>query len=651
MTPTTTSIDQLAVDTIKTLAIDAVQRADSGHPGMPMGMADLAVVLWTRHLKVDPTEPTWADRDRFVLSNGHGSMLLYSLLHLCGFGISIDDIKRFRQLGSVTPGHPERDPHLGIEMTTGPLGQGLGTSVGLAAGEAHLRARFGRDLVDHWTYVFAGDGDLMEGVSSEAGSLAGHLGLGRLVVVYDDNEISIGGSTDVTFTEDVPARFRAFGWNTLDIDGHDREAADQALAEARSDESRPTLIVAHTHIAHGAPNKQDTATSHGSPLGDDEIAGAKAAMGWDHEPFFVPDEVRALFGSAMARGTAARRAWEERREAAFAADPDAAARWRSHFEPQPVAAGVAWEPGDAQATRKASGTVINAIAPQYPALMGGSADLEPSTNTLIDGGGEFQAASPEGRNVRFGVREHVMGTFVNGLTLHGGIRAFGATFLVFSDYMRPAVRLAALMEVPSIWVFTHDSVFLGEDGPTHQPIEHLAGLRSIPNLWVVRPADAGETAEAWELALARTNGPTALALTRQSLPVLDRTPGGVARGGYVLRDGDEAVLVATGSEVWVARDAAELLAGEGRSIRVVSLPCREAFLAQDDGYRRTVLGDGLPVATLEAGATFGWERFAGSNGLVMGIDHFGASAPWKDLAEEFGFTPEAVAARIREWLG
>jgi transketolase len=639
--------EQLAVDTIKTLSMDAVQRANSGHPGMPMGMADLAVVLWTRFLKVDPGDPTWPDRDRFVLSNGHGSMLLYSLLHLSGFPISMDDIRAFRQWGSPTAGHPEREPHLGIETTTGPLGQGFGTAVGMAAAEAHLRGVFGPDLVDHRTFVFAGDGDLMEGITSEAASLAGHLRLGKLIVLYDDNDISIGGSTDVTFTEDVPARMAAMGWRTLEVDGHDRAAIGEALAAALADDDRPAFLTCHTHIAHGAPTKQDTAASHGSPLGDEEIAGAKAAMGWEHEPFFVPDEVRGLFDGAMEHGAAARRAWEERRDAAFAADPDLAGRWRSYFDPGPATVGdLGWQPGQKPATRAASGKAINALAGGFPSLMGGSADLEPSNNTWIDGGGEFQASSPTGRNVRFGVREHAMGAFVNGLTLHGGLRGFGATFLVFSDYMRPAVRLSALMGVPSIWVYTHDSVFLGEDGPTHQPIEHLASLRAMPGLWVIRPADAGETAEAWELALGRTDGPTLLALTRQGVPVLDRPAGGVARGGYVIRDGDEAVLVATGSEVSLALEAAGLLADRGHSIRVVSLPCWEAFFAQDDGYRRSVLGDGLPVATLEAASTFGWERLAGAGGLSIGIDHFGASAPAGRLAVEWGFTPEAVADRV-----
>jgi transketolase len=647
--------EQLAVNTIKALTMDAVQRANSGHPGMPMGMADAGVVLWTKFLRVDPTDPTWPDRDRFVLSNGHGSMLLYSLLHFAGFGLSINDLRRFRQWGSPTAGHPERLPELGIEMTTGPLGQGFGTAVGMAIAEAHLRAVFGPDLVDHHTYVFVSDGDLMEGISSEAASLAGHLGLGRMVYLYDDNGISIEGSTDITFTEDVPARLAAMGWHTLDVDGHDRVALEQAIAEARSVEDRPSLIAAHTHIAHGSPGKQDTAESHGSPFGDEEVALTKKSMGWPVESSFeVPDEVYALFTDAMSKGTGARRAWEQRRDECFAADADLAARWAAYWAQQPVQIGsLGYEVGTSAATRKVSGKVVNTIAEAAPYLLGGSADLAPSTNTLIDGSPDLQAGSPAGRNLRFGVREHAMAAAVNGMVVHGGLRAYGATFLVFSDYMRPALRLAALMELPSVFVFTHDSIFLGEDGPTHQPIEHLASLRAIPNLWVVRPADAGETAEAWELALRRTEGPTALVLTRQGVPVLDRSgkEGLVHRGGYVLRDGSDAVLIATGSEVAVALEAAAILAGSGRSVRVVSLPSWEAFAAQDRQYRSAVLPEGLPTASLEAGSTLGWERFVGVDGLTLGIDRFGASAPWKRLAEEWGFTPELVAERVSAWLG
>ena len=649
----TVDVEQLAVNTIKTLSMDGVQRANSGHPGMPMGMADLATVLWSKFLVVDPTRPDWPDRDRFVLSNGHGSMLLYSLLHLCGFPLSLDDLKNFRQWGSPTPGHPERELHLGIEMTTGPLGQGFGTAVGMAIAEEHLRAVFGPDLVDHRTYAFVSDGDLMEGISSESASLAGHLGLGRLIYLYDDNHISIGGSTDITFTESVQGRMEAFGWHTIDIDGHDRRAIAEAIEAAIAVEDRPSMILAHTHIAHGAPTMQDTAESHGSPLGDDEIAATKEAMGWPVDArFLVPDEVREFFRAAMERGTAAATAWEHRRDAAFEEDSTVADRWAAYWSPGRVEApdlGVAV--GTKIATRKASGSAINAIAATVPNLLGGSADLAPSTNTIIDGAAEFQVGSRAGRNFRFGVREHAMGAAVNGMAVHGGLRPYGATFLVFNDYMRPAVRLAALMGSPSIFVYTHDSVFLGEDGPTHQPIEHLAALRAMPNLHVIRPGSAAETAQAWAMAMDRTDGPTVLVLTRQSLPEKQGVGGdGVRRGGYIVRDGDGVLLVATGSEVWVALEAADLLAERGLSVRVVSMPSVEVFMAQDEKYRRLVLGEGVPRASLEAAATFGWERITGLRGLTIGIDHFGASAPWDVIAEKLGFTPTAVADRIEAWL-
>jgi len=645
------SIEQLAVNTIKALAMDGVQRANSGHPGMPMGMADIATVLWSKHLRVDPTMPDWPDRDRFVLSNGHGSMLMYGLLHLTGFGLTLDDLMNFRQFGSPTPGHPERRPQLGIEMTTGPLGQGFATGVGMALAEANLHASFGPDLVDHMTYAFVSDGDLMEGISSEAASFAGRLGLSKLVYLYDNNEISIGGSTEITFTEDVNARFGAYGWHVLDIDGHDRAAIDEAITAAKIDE-RPSLISCHTHIAHGAPTLQDTSKSHGSPLGEDEIAATKRAMGFPTEPpFYVPDEVYEFFSSAMEGGTAARVAWERRRNVAFDADADLADRWAGRFGSIDVEVGpLGYEVGELVATRKASERAINDLASKVPGLLGGSADLAPSTNTLISGASEIQD-DVGGRNIRFGVREHAMGAIVNGLAVHGGLRPYGATFLVFNDYMRGSTRLAALMDAPSIFVYTHDSIFLGEDGPTHQPIEHVASLRAMPNMWVVRPADATEAAEAWEMALRRDDGPTVIVLTRQGIPVLDRpgNKGALHRGGYVLRGGDDAVLIATGSEVHVALEAAELLSGEGISLRVVSMPCVEAFDAQAESYRVSVLGD-LPTATLEAGVTMGWHRFAGSSGLVMGIDHFGASAPWERLAEEWGFTGQAVADRIVAWL-
>lgn len=643
--------EDLAVAVIKGLAMDAVQRATSGHPGMPMGMADIATVVWSRYLVVDPDDPTWIDRDRFVLSNGHGSMLLYSLLHLCGFPLTLDDLKRFRQWGSHTPGHPEIDQKRGIETTTGPLGQGFGTGVGLAIAEEHLRARLGSDLIDHRTFGFVSDGDLMEGISSEAASLAGHLGLGRLIYYYDDNDISIDGSTDITFTEDVRRRFEAVGWHVEEIDGHDRSAVAEATEAALEVGDRPSLVICHTHIAHGAPHAQDTAKAHGSPLGEEEVRATKERLGLPpDETFWVPDEVYRFFSEAMQRGRDARKAWLERFEKATA-DPDRARLWESFFDPGPVRLESPGFDGEI-ATRAASGKLFGQIAEKVPGFLGGAADLVESTKTVIEPGRLFSKTDRAARDIAYGVREHAMGAITNGMAIHGGLRPYAATFFVFSDYMRPAVRLAALMEAPSIFVFTHDSVFLGEDGPTHQPIEHLASLRAMPNMWVVRPADAGETVEAWELALNRTEGPTALVLTRQNLPVLDRAgrEGLVGKGGYVLRDGDDLVLVATGSEVWVALEAAEELSADGLQARVVSLPCWEAFFAQPEEYRRAVLGDGLPRVAVEAGATFGWERIVGEGGLIVGIDRFGASAPWKEIARHLGFTPDAVATRIRDWL-
>lgn len=648
----TSDLEQLAVDTIRALAMDGVEAAKSGHPGMPMGMADIAVVLWGRYLRVDPSQPTWPDRDRFVLSNGHGSMLLYSLLHLCGFDMPMQQLQNFRRWGAVTAGHPERDPERGIETTTGPLGQGFGNGVGLAVAEAHLRAEFGPDLVDHRTFAFVSDGDLMEGVASEAASLAGHLELGRLIYLYDDNGISIEGSTRLAFTENVAGRFAAYGWHTVAVDGHDRAALTDAIGQAIAVEDRPSLLLAKTHIAHGAPTKQDTAASHGSPLGAEEVAAAKEAMGWPaEEKFYVPEDVYAFFAAAMEDGRRARKSWEGRRDRIFGESPDVAAAWETRHRIEKVLLQAPpFETGSSLATRRASSVAIQAAARQVPALIGGSADLAPSTNTLIDGAGDFSASDRGGRNMHFGIREHGMGAVVNGMALHGGVRPYGATFLVFSDYMRPSVRLSALMGLPTIWIWTHDSVFLGEDGPTHQPIEHLAALRAIPNLWVVRPGDAGETVEAWELALGRGDGPTALILTRQGLPILDRPRGEVGRGGYILRPGADLAVVATGSEVWVALEAAEILGTGGIDARVVSMPCVEAFDAQNSSYRDEVLG-GLPVVTVEAGITSGWHRFAGSSGLTIGIDHFGTSAPWQRIAEEWGFTPTAIADRISTWFG
>ena len=643
------TIEQQAVNTIKGLAMDAIQKANSGHPGMPMGMADLAVVLWSKFLVVDPDDPGWIDRDRFVLSNGHGSTLLYSLLHLAGFPISMDDLKSFRQWDSKTPGHPERDPEVGIETTTGPLGQGFGTAVGLGIAEEHLRAVFGEALINHRTYAFVSDGDLMEGISAETASMAGHLGLGKLTYFYDDNDISIDGSTDITFTEDVAKRFEAVGWHVADVDGHDRGAIEEATRSALANADKPSLIIAHTHIAHGAPTMQDTSASHGSPLGSEEIRATKEAMGWPPEDdFYVPDGVYDFFTTAMNRGRNVRSAWRERSDAVLSSEPALAARWHAQFGGGSVVLDdPGFSVGSSAATRASSGKLFDQIAEKVPGFIGGAADLVASTKTKISASGSFSKVDRTGRNIDFGIREHGMAAIVNGLAIHGGLRPYGSTFLVFSDYMRPAIRLSALMDAPSISVFTHDSIFLGEDGPTHQPIEHLAALRAIPNLWVIRPADATETVEAWELALNRTDGPTALVLTRQNVPTLDRPRGGVAQGAYVLRSGTDVALVATGSEVEIALGAADLLESRGVSVRVISMPCWEAFEAQDAEYRAEVFGLDLPIVSVEAGSTFGWERYSD---VAVGIDSFGASAPDSVLAEEFGFTAEKLAAVVAEAL-
>jgi len=638
------SAEQLAVNTIKALAMDAVQKANSGHPGMPMGMADIAVTLWGKFLKVDPDHPTWPDRDRFVLSNGHGSMLLYSLLHLSGFPISLEEIENFRQWRFHTAGHPEIDQARGIETTTGPLGQGFGTGVGMAMAETHLRARLGSDLVDHRTFGFVSDGDLMEGISSEAASLAGHFGLGKLVYLYDDNDISIDGSTDITWGENVAKRFDAVGWQTQEIDGHDREAISEAIETAVAEEERPSLVVCHTHIAHGAPNKQDTADSHGSPLGEEEIKLAKKAMGYPVEPpFHVDESVYEFFSEAMERGRQAHKAWEARFTAADTS------QWEAMHATAPIRLeGPGFEEGESMATRASSGKLFTEIADKVPGFVGGAADLAGSTKTVIDSGELFSKKDPGARDIAFGVREHGMGAAVNGMAIHGGLRPYGATFFVFSDYMRPAVRLSALMEAPSIWVWTHDSIFLGEDGPTHQPIEHLASLRAMPNLWVIRPADANEVTQAWEVALNRHDGPVALVLTRQDLPTLPK--GSLERGGYVVRDGTDVTIVATGSEVSAALGASDLLGEDDISARVVSLPCWELFEQQSEEYRIDVLG-AMPRVSVEAGSVFGWDRIVGSDGMSIGIDHFGASAPAEVLAEQFGFTPEAIAGKVKSFLG
>ncbi len=660
-------LEQLCVNTIRGLVMDAVEKAKSGHPGMPLGMADAAFVLWTRFLKHDPTAPRWPDRDRFVLSAGHGSMLLYSLLHLTGYDLPLEQLQQFRQWGSMTPGHPEVGAAPGVETTTGPLGQGFGNGVGMALAERFLAATFnrpGHTIVDHYTYAIVSDGDLMEGVGSEAASLAGHLGLGKLIYLYDDNHISIEGSTDLTFTEDVARRFEAYGWHVQRVDGHDRAAVAEAIRKARAEVQRPSLIMCRTHIGYGSPNKQDKAVAHGEPLGEEEVRLTKQRLGWPIEPpFYIPDEVKAYFAGLRPGWEAARREWEARFEAYRQAYPEEAQVFET------VMAGrlpdgwqeriPTFEPGKEMATRAASGEVLQAIAPAIPTLIGGSADLAPSNKTYLKAYKSIQRNDFSGRNLHFGVREHAMGAILNGLALHGGIVPYGGTFLVFSDYMRPAIRLAAMMEVPVIYVLTHDSIFVGEDGPTHQPIEHLAALRAIPHLVVIRPADATETAVAWQVALERRDGPTALALTRQKLPVLDRSRLASAeelrRGGYVLAGADEGadlLLIASGSEVHIALEARDLLAGRGVRARVISMPSWELFEAQPQEYKDAVLSPDVPVRlAVEAGVPQGWDRYVGPFGDVVAIEgRFGASAPWKVLAEKFGFTGEQVAARALRLL-
>lgn len=645
-----------AAHTVRGLSMDAVQKASSGHPGAPMGMADMAVALWTRALDYDPADPAWPDRDRVVLSNGHASMLLYSMLHLSGTALSLDDLKSFRQWGARTAGHPEYGYAPGIETTTGPLGQGIANGVGMALAEARLRAEFGEELVDHHTYVFAGDGCLMEGVCYEAAAMAGHWRLGKLIVLFDDNAITIDGDTGIATSEDVTARFEACGWQVLAVDGHNQDAVAEAIFSARDETQRPTLIRCRTTIGFGAPTKAGKSASHGAPLGEEELAGAKRALGLDPtESFAVPAEALAALRSRDAQRAARRAAWSER----LAAHPHRA-RFEALLAGQIDLSQVAWpdfETGRRLATRKASAAVLNAVAKSVPGLVGGSADLAGSNGSTLKGEAFLSADDFRGRNVHFGIREHAMASVCNGLSLHGGQRPYCATFLVFHDYMRPAVRLAALMHQPVIYVYTHDSVYLGEDGPTHQPVEHLAAMRTIPGLWVVRPADAAETAVAWELALTRTDGPVALCLTRQGVPTLDRTQLGAAegarQGGYVLAEASSApqvVLVATGSEVETALSARERLEQDGIAARVVSLPCWEVFMAQSAEYKAQVLPAGVPRVSVEAGTTFGWQAIVGLDGATVGIDRFGASAPGAVVARELGITPEAVVAAAQRVL-
>ncbi len=662
--------DQIAINTIRFLAVDMVQRANSGHPGAPMGQAALAYRLWTRHLRFNPENPEWPNRDRFVLSCGHASALIYSLLHLAGYDLSLDDLRDFRQLHSKTPGHPEYGLTPGIETTTGPLGQGLSSAVGMAIAERLLAGRFNRAnesfaLFDHRTWVFASDGDLMEGVAAEASSLAGHLGLGKLNVFWDDNDITIDGSTELAFSEDVVGRYRAYGWHTLEVeDGNDLEAIDAAAVAAKAETGRPTLVRVKTHIGFGSPNKQDTSSAHGSPLGPDEVALTKRNLGWPVEPdFHIPDEARHAFDDARARGAEREGEWNELRLRYRQAHPQAAAELDARLAGE-LPAGwdellPRFEPGDGPlATRKASGAVLGAVAGKVTELVGGSADLAPSNNTFL-AGEEVFSATAAGRNFHFGVREHAMGAVCNGMALSGLLRPYGGTFLIFSDYMRPAIRLAALMEIPSIFVFTHDSIFLGEDGPTHQPVSQLLSLRSIPGLQVLRPCDANETAEAWRAAIEHRDGPTALVLTRQKLPILaetlERAKEGFPRGGYVLADppsGDpQALLLACGSEIALALEAHRTLLSEGIATRVVSMPCWSRFDAEDADYRESVLPAAVPRRlAIEAGVPIGWHKYVGDRGDVLSQEGYGASAPLKDLQQEFGFTAEEVVRRVKALL-
>ncbi len=655
------TLDELCVNTLRFLAVDQVEQAKSGHPGLPLGAAPMAYVLWDRFLRHNPDDPGWFNRDRFILSAGHGSALLYSLLHMTGYDLPLDELKRFRQWGSKTPGHPEHGLTPGVEATTGPLGQGFAMGVGMAVAEAHLAAvynRPGHDVIDHHTYAIVSDGDLMEGISHEAASLAGTLGLGKLVYLYDDNHISIEGDTKIAFTEDVATRFKGYGWQVLHVsDGNDLEAISAAVEEARRETARPSLVIVRTHIGYGSP-KQDTAGAHGEPLGPDAARATKQALGWPLEPaFHVPAEAREHMAKAVQRGGRDQEDWTKRLEAYADEFPDLAARLKEAVagrlperweEAVPVFA-----PSDGpQATRGASGAVINALAPKVDMLMGGSADLAPSTKTLIKGSEGFSREHRDGRNMHFGVRELAMTAAVNGMALHGGLVPYGATFLIFSDYARPAIRLGALMGVHSIYVFTHDSIGVGEDGPTHQPISQVMSLRTIPDLLVFRPADANETAEAWRTAL-KDGRPVAMALTRQKLPIMDTSlypvREGFSRGAYILAEAGggrpDLVIVATGSEVHLALEAREKLAGSGVKARVVSAPCWELFNEQGPEYRSEVLPADVPKLAVEAGCSLGWGDMVGTDGAVVGLARFGASAPGGEVMSKLGFTVENVVAR------
>ncbi len=673
------SIDQLCINTIRMLSVDAVEKANSGHPGAPMGLAAAAYLLWTRFLKYNPRNPSWPDRDRFVLSAGHASMLLYSMLHLTGYDVPLDQIKQFRQWGSRTPGHPERELTPGVETTTGPLGQGFGNGIGMAIAEAYLAARYnrpGHEIINHYTYAIVSDGDLMEGVAAEAASLAGHLRLGKLVYLYDNNHISLAASTDLTFTEDRAKRFEAYGWHAQIVeDGNDLAAMERALRAARSEITRPSLILLRTHIGFGSPGKQDSFESHGSPLGKEEVRLTKKNLGWPEEPpFFIPDEALARFRDSIAKGQQTEAEWKERFSAYAREFPELARELEQALRDELASrwdAAIPDFPADAKglATRVASGKILNVIAPKLPTLIGGSADLNPSTHTVLQKLGDFESPEKDfaasqgaagggfnygGRNIHFGVREHAMGAISNGMAAHGGIIPFASTFLMFSDYMRPSIRLAALMELGVIYVFTHDSIGVGEDGPTHQPIEQLAALRSIPRLIVLRPADANETAVAWRVAIEARKHPVALALTRQNVPTLDRgqfaAADGLRRGAYVLSDAPngkaDLILIASGSEVSLIVAAREKLLEQNIRARIVSMPSWELFNLQSEEYRNSVLPPSIrPRLAVEAALPQGWHRYVGDGGAVLGVERFGASAPGNVVMEKFGFTVANVVER------
>jgi transketolase len=662
------NLETKMINTIRFLSADAVQKANSGHPGLPMGTAAIAYTLWMRHLRINPVNPQWFNRDRFILSGGHGSMLLYSLLYLTGFDLSMDELKNFRQWGSKTPGHPEVGLTPGVETTTGPLGQGFANGVGMAIAEAHMAAEFNKpdfDIVNHFTYAIVTDGDLMEGVASEAASLAGHLKLGKMIYFYDDNHITIDGSTEIAFTEDRAARFVAYGWQVLRVeDGNNVEEIDQAIKNAKKD-SRPSLIICRTHIGYGLPTKQDTEKAHGEPPGEEELINAKKNLGWPTEPtFYVPEDVLNTYREVKVRGITQEKEWITKFSQYQKLFPQFSSELERRIDmklPQNWDKDLPVFQADKKgmATRQSSGIVINKIAKSLPELLGGSADLAPSNKTWIDGVPDFQSSSPEGRNFHFGVREHGMGAIVNGMTLHKGIIPYGGTFLIFSDYMRGAIRVSAFSEIPSIWIFTHDSIGLGEDGPTHQPVEQLASLRAIPNLVVIRPADANETREAWKLAIERRKGPTALILSRQNLPTLDRNnltkAEELKKGAYVLaqfgKAEPEIILMASGSEVTLILEAGQKLANEGKSVRIVSFPSWELFKGQPKQYQENVFPSSVKRRmAVEAAVTMGWERWVGEEGIVIGLNHFGASAPAEILFKEFGFTVENILMKAMKLL-